>query len=187
MIRNMIRAAALDSDFYDRAESDRSLNREALAVVLLANTLAGIGTWIGFGEAAQTAWWATLRDWLGFGTWTAPTEGGLLFIVATNVALTVVGWLVWAATTGLVGTRVFGGTTDTGEMYRVLGYAQAPRVIGIVPWLGPVAGVWTLVAAVVAIRQGLDFTTSRAIGSAIGGWLVWWLLQVGATLVAGLL
>ena len=100
-----------------------------------------------------------------------------------NVALALLGWTVWAATTGFIGSRVFGGTTDFGEMLRVLGYAQSPRVIAIVPFLGPVAGVWTLVASVVAIRQGLDFDTPRAIGSAIGGWLVWWVLQFGVSVV----
>jgi hypothetical protein len=36
---------------------------------------------------------------------------------------------------------------------------------------------------VVAIRQGLDFDTRRAIGSAIGGWLLWVLLQFGVSII----
>ena len=72
---------------------------------------------------------------------------------------------------------LFNGTTDMGEMLRVLGFAQAPRVIGVIPFLGPVAAIWVLVASVVAIREGLDFGTGRAIGTAIGGWLVWVVLQ----------
>jgi len=187
MFRNMYRAAALDSDFYERAETDSSLDREALFVVLVANTLAAIGAWIGFGEVAGSGVVETIRDWADLGTFTAPSEGGLFFVVATSVALAVVGWIVWAATTGFVGSRVFGGTTDFGEMLRVLAYAQSPLVIGIVPWLGPVAGVWSLVASVIAIRQALGFNTGRALGSAIGGWLVWSLLQFGAAGIGGLL
>ncbi len=187
MLRNMFRASALDADLYEQVEGDASFDRQALLVVLIANTLAAVGTWIGLGEAEETSFWETIRDWVGFGTWTAPTEGGFVFVVLANVALAVVGWLVWAATTGWVGRRVFGGTTDFGEMRRVLGFAQSPRVIAVVPWLGPVAGVWTLVAAVVAIREGLDLDTARAIGAAIGGWLVWWLLQAGVSFFGALI
>jgi hypothetical protein len=183
----MFRAAALDSDLYDMVEDDRSLNREALLVVLIANTMAAVGTWIGLGEASSTGFWERIRDWFGIGTWTAPTEGGFFFVVLANVTLAVLGWVVWAATTGWVGRRVFGGTTDFGEMLRVLGYAQSPRVIAVVPLLGPVAGVWTLVAAVIAIRQGLDLDTWRGIGAAIGGWLVWWLLQAGVSFLGALI
>ena len=50
-------------------------------------------------------------------------------------------------------------------------------MIGVIPFLGPVAAVWVLVASVVAIREGLDFSTGRAVGTAIGGWLVWIALQ----------
>ena len=187
MLKNMIRASALDSDFYDMVEHDPSLNREVVFVVVFANTFAAVGSWIGVGEVIGFEIWETLRDSLGIGTWTAPNEGGFAFLVATNVALALVGWMVWAATTGFIGTRFFGGTSDFGEMVRVLGYAQSPRAIAIVPWLGPVASVWTLVASVVAIRQGQDFTTTKAIAAAFGGWLVWFSLQFGATAIGALL
>jgi len=189
MLKNMFRASALDSDFYDEVEHDPSLNREVVFVVVFANTFAAVGSWIGIGEVAGLGLWETLRDWFGIGTWSAPSEGGFLFLLAANVVLALVGWVVWAASTGFIGSRLFGGTSDFGEMMRVLGYAQSPRAIAIVPLLGPVAGVWTLVASVVAIRQGQDFSTAKAIGSAIGGWAVWFVLQltgsaIGAALFA---
>ena len=187
MLKNMFRASALDSDFYDMVEHDPSLNREVVFVVFFANTFAAVGSWIGIGEVAGFEMWETLRDWLGIGTWSAPNEGGFVFLVATNVALALIGWMVWAASTGYIGTRFFGGTSDFGEMMRVLGYAQSPRAIAIVPWLGPVASVWTLVASVVAIRQGQDFTTGKAVAAGIGGWLVWFLLQFGASAAGAVL
>ncbi|GMQ86412.1 MAG: hypothetical protein BMS9Abin07_1990 [Acidimicrobiia bacterium] len=183
MFRRMFRAAALDSDFYDRAEHEPSLNREAFAVVLIASTFAAVGAWIGYDDAVGPGLSEAIRGWLGIGSLMTPSHGGFLVVIATNIVVGVVGWIVWAATTTVVGTRVFGGTTDFGEMSRVLGYAQAPRVIAVVPLLGPVAGVWTLVASVIAIRQGLDFDTPRAVGSAIGGWLVWMLVQFGVSII----
>ena len=187
MLRNMVRAAALDSDFYDLVERDPSLNRQAFFVVVIANGLAGVGAWIGLGEVVGSGVWENVRGWLALGTWAAPNDGGLPFVVLTNVALALIGWVVWAWTTGFIGSRLFGGTTDFAEMARVLGFAQSARVVAVVPLLGPVAAVWTLVASVVAIRQGLDFNTPRAIGTAIGGWIVWLGLQFGTLLIAGTL
>ena len=47
-----------------------------------------------------------------------------------------IGWVVWAAITLLIGTKVFGGTADMGEMLRTLGFAQSigvVQVLGIIP------------------------------------------------------
>jgi hypothetical protein len=65
----------------------------------------------------------------------------------------------------------------------VLGFAQSPRVIGIIPLLGPVGSVWALVASVIAIREGQEFNTPRAIATAIVGWSAWF----GAVWLASLL
>lgn len=186
MIRNMIRAAALDPEFYNRVEGAPGLTRQALVVVVVANALAAVGAWIG-SENTQDLFgadiWSSVRGWLGIGDFPIPGEGGIFVMVGVGVFLAVVGWIVWAITTSVVGTKVFKGSTDVGEMLRVLGFAQAPRVIGVVPFLGPVGAVWVLAASVVAIREGLDFSTGRAIGTAIGGWLVWILLQQSVSIL----
>ena len=177
MIRNMIRASALDLEFFNRAERSSDLTLQALAVVVLANALAAVGSWIGYENTAGEDVWDSLRGWLGIGGFPIPAEGGIFVVVGLGVLSAILGWIVWAATTSFIGRRAFEGTTDMGEMLRVLGFAQAPRVIGVIPFLGPVAAVWVLVASVVAIREGLDFSTGRAIGTAIGGWLAWIALQ----------
>jgi hypothetical protein len=51
------------------------------------------------------------------------------------------------------------------------------QVLGLIPGLGTgvrlIAGVWMLVAFVLAVRQALDFTsTARAVGVCIIGWLI---------------
>jgi hypothetical protein len=183
LIRNMIRAAALDTDLFNRAERTPSTIWQALAVVVIGGGLAAVGSWIGYENTAGADVWNGIRQWLGVGDFPIPTEGGIVVVVAAGVLSAVVGWFVWAVTTSFIGTSVFKGTTDVGEMLRVLGFAQAPRVIGVIPFLGPVAAVWVLVASVVAIREGLDFTTGRAVGTAIGGWLVWALLQQVASVL----
>ncbi len=186
MIRNMIRAAALDLEFYNRAESSPGMTRQALVVVVVANALAAVGSWIGYENTQDmfgTDIWNSIRGWLGIGDFPMPSEGGIIVMVGVGVLLAIIGWIVWAITTSVVGTKVFKGTTNVGEMLRVLGFAQAPRVIGVIPFLGPVAAVWVLAASVVAIREGLDFSTGRAIGTAIGGWLIWILAQQSVSIL----
>lgn len=183
VIRNMIRAAALDTDLFNQAERTPSMIWPALTVVVLGGGLAAVGEWIGYENTAGEDLWNGIRQWLGIGDFPIPAEGGIVVVVGIGVISAVVGWFVWAVTTTFIGTRIFNGTTDVGEMLRVLGFAQAPRVIGVIPFLGPVAAVWVLVASVVAIREGLDFTTSRAVGTAIGGWLVWLILQQAASVL----
>ncbi len=187
----MIRAAALDLEFYNRAEHTTALTRQAFFVVVLANALAAVGSWVGY-ENTQDIFgadiWESIRGWLGIGDFPMPGEGGIFVMVGVGILLAIIGWVVWAVITWWIGGRIFKGTTDVGEMLRVLGFAQAPRVIGVIPFLGPVAAVWVLVASVVAIREGLDFSTGRAVGTAIGGWLVWFaLLQLVEILIAAIL
>ena len=150
----MIRAAKLDVELYEEVEADRDATGQAMAVVALSAVAAGIG--------------------LG--------GGGLLGIVGgTLVAL--IGWFVWAFLTWVIGTRLLpepDTKADYGELLRTLGFASAPgliRVLAIIPGLGAfvflVAGVWMLVAMVIAVRQALDYTsTPRAVGVCLIGWLV---------------
>lgn len=80
--------------------------------------------------------------------------------------------------TYFVGTRFFGGTADWGELLRTIGFAQSPGVLyvlGIIPILGGLVRfavmIWILVAGVIAIRQALDFSTGKAVLTAVLGWL----------------
>jgi len=100
-----------------------------------------------------------------------------------------ISWLVWAGVTFVVGEKMFGGTATWGELLRTLGFAQAPGVLyllGIIPILGTLVqfavAIWIMVAGVIAIRQALDFTTGKAVITAIVAFLV--MLVVGAIMAA---
>lgn len=148
MLQRMIRAAKLDVDLYETVEADRGYTGEAFTIVLITSILWGIGQWL----LPNTSFWGSL-------------VGGVIGAI--------VGWVLWAIITNIVGGQL-GGTADTGEMLRVLGYASSPMALGVVPGIGHfVGGVWALVAAVVAVRQGLDFSTGKAIGTIVIGWIVY--------------
>lgn len=182
MIRNALRAMALDVDLYNYVEASPELAWQAVVVVIVANTLASIGTWIGLEFSVGDQITSFLDRWVGFGASPLTEEGGFVVVVVVGVLAAAAGWVVWALVTWFVGTRIFDGTTSFTEMLRVLGFAQAPRAIGIVPLLGPVGSVWALAASVIAIREGQDFGTFRAIVTAIFGWAAWfgalWVVSV---------
>ena len=146
----MIGAATLNIQTYEEVEHDQDATGQAAGVVALVAVASAIGSW-----------------------GTTGTTG-----VVTAVVGSFVGWLIWSAITLFIGTKVFDGTADMGEMLRTLGFAQSIGVlkfIGFIPLLGwiasLVAGIWMLVCGVVAVRQALDFTTGKAIGTVILGWI----------------
>jgi len=65
-------------------------------------------------------------------------------------------------------------------LLRTIGFSSSPgliRILGIIPGLAGIvfliAGIWMLVAMVVAVRQALDYkSTFRAVGVCLIGWLI---------------
>jgi hypothetical protein len=150
MLDRMRGATFLEIATYEEVEHDESLTSQAALVVAIVAIARGIG---GLNEGTQG-----------------------LFV---GILAALVGWLVWAGVTYLIGDKLLGGTATWGELLRTLGYAQSPGVllvIGFVPLFGwlvvPIVSIWLLVTGVVAIRQALDFSTRKAILTAFLGWLV---------------
>jgi len=153
--KRVVRAMRLDVQLYEEVEADTGAIGQAVTIVILASIAAGIGTIMMSGPAGV--------------------------LIGTLSAL--VGWLVWSYLTYFIGTRLLPEEqtkADYGELLRTIGFSSAPgliRVLGIIPGLtGPIfliAGIWMLVAMIIAVRQALDYTsTFRAIGVCIIGWIV---------------
>ena len=80
-----------------------------------------------------------------------------------------------------MGTSLFGGEADLGEMLRVIGFAYAPQFLGIIPCIGWLIGaIWTLIAGFIAVRQGLDLDNTKAFLTIVIGFVVY---IVGAVIV----
>lgn len=143
----MIGAAKLDVATYEEVEHDGSATKQAAIVVGVVAVSAAIGS---------------------------AGEGGGGAISALIAAY--VGWLVWSGVTYVIGDKLLKGTATWGELLRTLGFAQSPGVLyvlGIIPLLGGIVAlgvwIWMLVAGIVAIRQALDFSTGKAILTALLG------------------
>ena len=156
LVERMIAAAKLDIHLYEEVEADADATSQAALVVGLVAVASAIG---GAGAGAP-----------GF-------FGGLIAAF--------VGWLAWSGITYLIGDKLLGGTATWGELLRTIGFAQSPGilyVLAIVPLVGGLVRVivlvWLLVAGIIAIRQALDFSTGKAILTALLGWVVMGLLSM---------
>ena len=173
LIQNMISAAKLDVNFFNAVEHDESKNQEALTVVIIAAVASALGNGIG-GIFAN-----------GFVGGIIGAIFGLLMVIA--------GYYIWSYLTFYIGTKFFGGEADVGEVLRTFGYSYSPQVLGIlafIPCIGwgiaLVAGIWSLVAGVVAIREAMDFDTGKAILTAAIAWVIMTVLFMIIGMVVGI-
>ncbi len=154
MIDRIVRAIRLDWTVFSEIALDRGALKEAALIVAIVSFLSAVGAGI-----ARSSFGAFIGDWLA----------GILL-----------GWIGWAIITYVVGTRMFNGDTDIPEMLRVLGYANAPTLLGLlgfircIGWIFTLVGVLlALVAAILAIREAMDFDTENAIVTAVIGWVIY--------------
>ena len=149
----IIRAAKLDVQLYEEVEADKGAINQAIAIVMLSS-LAGS---LNIGRLSVSG----------------------IFI---GIVITFTGWIVWAYVTYLIGTKLLPEPqTESSftELLRTIGFSSSPgliRVVGIVPFIsGPVffiTSIWMLVAMVIAVRQALDYeSTKRAVGVCVIGWV----------------
>ena len=151
----IIRSAKLDVKLYEEVEADKGAMVQAMVVVILSSIAGGVGS-LGKGGLSGLIW---------------------------GTAIALVAWYVWAYITYIVGTKLLPEpqtNADYGELLRTIGFSSSPgliRILGIIPGLAGlvflIAGIWMLVAMVVAVRQALDYkSTLRAIGVCVIGWII---------------
>jgi hypothetical protein len=165
-LRRLAGAAMLDAATYEDVEADRGATIQAIGVVVLASLAAGVGARgaSGAGPALE------------------------FFVVGTILSLMV--WVAFAALTFQVGTLVLPHPetrADAGQLLRTLGFAAAPGLLQVfaifggltIPIFFAIAIAWTLVASVVAVRQALDYSTTRRAVAVCGlAWLLALLIAV---------
>jgi hypothetical protein len=166
----MLRAAKGDVHLYEEVERDTNATSQAATVVIIVAVLSAIG-------AAVAATMLPASMVIGGQTIAVPRNPIGTFV--QQLIAVPIGWILWSYVTYFVGTRLFGGTATPGEMMRCIGFAYSPQVLSIlqvVPVLGGIVSlvlfVWSIWLAIVAIRQALDFSTGKAVGTAVVGAIV---------------
>jgi hypothetical protein len=162
MVDRIFRAIRLDWTVFREIAEDENAMSQAALIVVVVTFISAIGTAIGVQIGGGTFGRAVLSF---FGDWII---NGIL-----------IGWIGWAIITYFVGTAMFQGKTDIPEMMRVLGYASAPKLLGLlgfipcIGWIFPLAGwLLSLIAGVIAVREAMEFETSQAIVTVVIGVIV---------------
>jgi hypothetical protein len=162
MIDRVVRVFRLDASVFREVADDQSAMTEAGIIVVAVTFLAAVGGALGLLIAKA-----------GFGAAVAS------FFYEWLVSGIILGWVGWAVLTYFVGTALYKGKTDIPEMMRVLGYANAPRllgVLGIIPcigWIAALAGwILSLIAGVFAIREAMEFDTGPAVITVLISWVI---------------
>lgn len=167
MVDRIVRAIRLDWTVFREIAEDKSALKEAAIIVLVVSFLSAVGGGIASGNFI------------------------LSFLVNWTVAI-LVGWVGWAILTYFVGSLLFKGKSDIAEMMRVLGYASAPKLLGLfgfipcVGWLIALAGwVLSLIAGFIAVREAMEFDTVDAIVTIVISWVVRLVISLIISLILG--
>ncbi len=87
---------------------------------------------------------------------------GLGPFVVVMVIAAPLAWLVYTAVLFVI-AKLFGGKATYTGYLKVLGYAEAPMALGIIPVLGGlVGGIWSLILAIYATRDAHEISMGKA-------------------------
>ena len=166
MIDRIMRVIKLDFPVFKEIESDPKATTEAAIIVVVTTLLSALGTAFGSGRF--------------FSAFIGEVFSGI------------VGWVVWAAVAYFVAKSLFNGKGTLEGMLRVLGYANAPRLLGIlgiipcVGWIGSLAGgILALIMGFMAIREGMDLDGGQAIIVILVGAAAWIIVSIIFGLIFG--
>jgi hypothetical protein len=146
LVDRMIGVSTLKQPFFADIRRDTDATGQALIVVALAAIAAGIGA------AGQQ-------------------EPGIIWQVIKAIG----GWVIFSVVAFFIGSMFNRGgeRISLGQVLRLMGFAQAPKIIGalaIIPLIGWIAGlaaaIWFLIVAIVALREAFHVPTGTA--AAIG-------------------
>jgi len=140
------------------------------------------------GQAFVAVLIVSLATGIGAGIAGLAAKGGLWFVwgLFIGVITSIVGWLAWSFSAYILGTKVFKGPETSAtwsELLRTIGFSNSPGILRFFSFIlflegliSFAASVWALIAGVIAVRQALDFSTSRAIVTCILGWIIYMLI-----------
>lgn len=152
------KALSLDGNFYENARDTPQTHRIALTIVMLAALSHMVGS---------TIILLINRASLSI----------LVLALLIDGASIIGGYYFWALSTWKIGQWIKQIDPTYGDLLVPIGFAYAPQVLNffiVIPLLGRpielVLSAWSLLAVIVAVRQGLDISTNRAALICLIGW-----------------
>lgn len=151
-------AIALNASFYENARSTPRNHRLALTIVILAALSRALGS-------------AVI---LLINLATVPV---LVIALLIDIILVILGYYFWTYSIFKIGQWLKPIDPSYDDLLSPIGFAYAPQVFNfltLIPLLGRpielILGVWSLLAVIVAVRQGLDISTRRSAIICLIGW-----------------
>jgi hypothetical protein len=152
------KALTLDGGFYEHAANTSRNQRIALTIVILSAVSHALGS-----AVILIINRATLLILIGS-----------LAIDALSIAI---GYYFWTLTIWKIGEWLKRDALTYRSLLIPIGFAYAPQVLNfltVIPLLGRplelLLALWSLLAVIVAVRQGLDINTRRATAICLVGW-----------------
>lgn len=161
-------ALALNSSLYENAQNTQQTHLLALTIVILAAVSHALGS-------AVILLINRASPWI------------LLVGVLLDAFALVIGYYFWTFTIWKIGQWLKPIDPTYSDLLSPIGFAYAPQVLNfltLIPLLGRpielILAVWSLLAVIVAVRQGLDISTQKAALICLIGWP---LIQIAIGLV----
>ncbi|HBB31821.1 MAG TPA: hypothetical protein DDZ80_14105 [Cyanobacteria bacterium UBA8803] len=164
ILRILKKALTLNATFYENAPNTPKTHQLALTIVILAalSHMLGSAVILLINRASLPV---------------------LLLALVIDGLSVVAGYYFWTFTIWKVGQWLKPIDPSYGDLLGPIGFAYAPQVLNfltLIPLLGEpivlILSLWSLLAVIVAVRQGLDITTRRSAFICLVGWP---LIQVG--------
>jgi Yip1 domain len=156
--RTLKNALTLNAHFYENTRDTPKNRRLALNIVILAALSRAVGT-------------AVI---LLINLATLPV---LIIVLLTDALSLIIGYYFWTFTIWKIGQWLKPIDPNYSELLSPIGFAYAPQVLNfltLIPLLGRpielILAVWSLLAVIIAVRQGLDISTGKAALISLIGW-----------------
>jgi len=176
MIDRILRVIKLDKSVFAEVEIDEAATAQAAMVVAIIAALSAISG--------------------GLGNLITSGGRGILAAFLVPIVMAFISWVVWSAVTYFVGTTLFHGEATLDEMLRVIGFAQAPLMLGVfsfIPCIGALFSLagWllSLYTGFLAVQEGLDLDTGKTVATVAIGWAITFIvsLVIGVVLGVGMI
>ncbi len=113
--------------------------------------------------------------------------GAIIGTLVTSIISTLVWWLIDSWLLAFVAKSFFQGTTNTGEMLRVTGYASIFQLAQIIPIIGGlIALVLGIIASIIGIREAASVDNTKAILIAIIAGVIAFIIVAIIALIIGI-
>jgi len=167
LISRVVRALRLDPTLYLEVEEDVGATAQAIVILLITGACTGIGLAI---------------------TGVDKNISGIS-VFFMGIAASTLGWICLLFIIYILGSTLFVSKRkelDFSVLFRSVSFSASPGVLrffifipGVGLFLDFAAQLWCIAGMIVALRQLFDFSTGRATGLCIAGWIIYSVLIFG--------